>query len=484
VSIADLILGTAPDTKAGGRSATRVGNGDPFAEANDLEPRDVLDWLGVELDGDKLRSCPACGADGADTSVMIVRGGWKCMHESCAGRGHPSKPGFRTNVDSVMELRETDKRGAIELLADRFGVSKLTPVRNPESEARRRDDAEWQPDESCPEAQRYYATQAEGAPPQEHESDKAPVRDDTKASPKSVGFSVQLLSIEDLLTQVVIELQKPKKQPGVSTGNSELDLAIGGFRPGNVTVFGAKRGFGKSSYGNLVTVRAISEGYRVLLIAGEDPAIMYGKRLMAMLTGVNAMMLRDGSCRPTDWPRITEAVCQASKVPFFWRTDGAPVETIARVIREVGKRERLDLVVADYLQCIRASKNGLDRRNEVTYTMRMLCDASRASNAAMLLFSQLKRSEREEPEIEDLKESGDIEDMADHVLLGWKKETSQAGQQAIQRWIKVGKNKDGLDPGEMSALVQRWNTHTASFEFTGRPTSDTAPDEYTDWNDV
>jgi len=72
---------------------------------------------------------------------------------------------------------------------------------------------------------------------------------------------VELQSVEDLLAQVVSELKQPKPAArGVSTCNSELDIAIGGFRPGHVTVFGAKRGFGKTSYGNLVAVYRMRGG--------------------------------------------------------------------------------------------------------------------------------------------------------------------------------------------------------------------------------
>src|SRR5690606_10146680 len=118
------------------------------------------------------------------------------------------------------------------------------------------------------------------------------------------------------------------------------------------------------------------------------------------------------------------------------------------------------------LQCIRAGRKLQDRRNEVTYVTATLSQAIKSANAAGILFSQLKRTERTEPEVEDLKESGDIEDMADHILLGWKDETRSGSTVRVDRKIKLGKNKDGVEAGEVSEVLMRWNSRNAAFEYT------------------
>jgi len=66
------------------------------------------------------------------------------------------------------------------------------------------------------------------------------------------------------------------------------------------------------------------------------------------------------------------------------------------------------------------------------------------SGEAGLLLSQLKRSEKRRPEVEDLKESGDLEDAAEHILLGHREQGSGPGERD-RRILIVGKNKDGRD---------------------------------------
>jgi hypothetical protein len=286
----------------------------------------------------------------------------------------------------------------------------------------------------------------------EHPTAQAP----TKTAAERYG----LLSMQDLMQMVVSELNKPRPRMGAATGHYQLDSAIGGYRHGNVTVFGAKRGFGKTSYGNMVTGLAVPR-LNVIMFAGEDAAAMYGKRFLAEKAQLNAMMLRDYRCNAEDWPRITQALASAPTNPFFVRVEGRPVEWMAKVVADMSKEQPVDLVIVDYLQKIKTEKKLQDRRNEVTYVTATLHDAVKRANASGLFFSQLKRTERLEPEVEDLKESGDIEDMADHIILGWKVDGGNGDK--AQRMVKIAKNKDGTEASEIAEIELEWDQRTASF---------------------
>ncbi len=273
----------------------------------------------------------------------------------------------------------------------------------------------------------------------------------------------ELISMRALMADIAEDLQRPaERTKRARTGSGELDAAIGGFRPGHVTVFGAKRGFGKTSYGNLVTDLAMHT-HRVVLFAGEDASKIYGRRFLAARADLNAMMLRDNRCNREDWPKIMRAIADAPDNPFLCPVKGRPVEWIAQAISDLHEEQPVDLVIVDYLQCLKTTKRTQDRRNEVTHVCGTVSQAIKRVNAAGLLFSQLKRTERPEPEVEDLKESGDIEDMADHILLGWKVEKMLAGTPSVERRIKVGKNKDGIDASEIRPVTMGWNRKTASF---------------------
>jgi len=99
----------------------------PFARAKAVNPRDVADWLGL-LDSEGQPSCPGCGS--CDAGVVILENttsgakGLKCSHNRCQDKGKP--PGFRTNVDLVMEVRGVDSFQATKLLSERFGFEGFT----------------------------------------------------------------------------------------------------------------------------------------------------------------------------------------------------------------------------------------------------------------------------------------------------------------------------------------------------------------------
>jgi replicative DNA helicase len=278
--------------------------------------------------------------------------------------------------------------------------------------------------------------------------------------------SVRILSMSDLLMPVVDDMKNagPLAMTGVPTGVAELDTAIGRYRPGNVTILGAKRSFGKTSF-SLVNIDAALAAKRGLLVfAVEDSIQMYSRRFMARRSGVNALMLRDMSNKftPVQIDRAVEAVSKAEREPFFISAIGMPVEDIANTIKQIGKQRTVELVIVDYLQRIRARKSYPDRRLMLSSVANILVDAGKGIGAHTLLLSQLRRTEHRRPEVEDLKESGDLEDIADHILLGHR----ERNQNTDRRLLIVAKNKDGIDDLPDFDL----DFASASASFTGRAT--------------
>jgi hypothetical protein len=72
MGFADDTLGTEQEPK---QASERTEDGqDPFAEANALPVHEVLTWLGVELDGDRVPKCPGCGATSGVAPELLEQG--------------------------------------------------------------------------------------------------------------------------------------------------------------------------------------------------------------------------------------------------------------------------------------------------------------------------------------------------------------------------------------------------------------------------
>lgn len=93
----------------------------PFRRANAVAVDDVARSLGLFDEDDHLQ-CPGCSnTDG----VALVNNGMKCHHKTCAGRGVPSAPGFRTPVDLVAEVFDVAPLPAARWILERFAAPEL-----------------------------------------------------------------------------------------------------------------------------------------------------------------------------------------------------------------------------------------------------------------------------------------------------------------------------------------------------------------------
>jgi replicative DNA helicase len=287
---------------------------------------------------------------------------------------------------------------------------------------------------------------------------------DPEAAPKEpAARRYGARSMAELLEAVVVRAETQRPECGVTTGNFELDEAIGGFRRQRVTIVGAETSFGKSSFAVMCADEGLKNGAGVLLITGEDSSDTYGQRIMARRAQVNALRIRDNILVEDDIRKMKYHAGLAERTPFFLDGIGKPAEYLARAIRDICAENSIALVVVDYVQAFSCSKRCQDRRAEVTHIARLFIDAIKTSNAAGLVLSQLKRPENSTraPTMHDLKESGDLENMAEHVLLGCLETTGEGELRQEKRSFIVGKNKDGMRA--VDRIQMPFDAKTASF---------------------
>lgn len=316
----------------------------------------------------------------------------------------------------------------------------------------------WQPtwDEPSPPRRQVVAEAPEAEPDIEREAIQS------EANPAQVDDAPKdrwrVVWLRDSWAQVLSEMGAGKEKLGCTTGHYELDLATGGIRPEHVWTFGASTSYGKSSWAVMVSDDNATIGNRALIVACEDSAAMYTRRIIARRIEVNAVRLRDNMCKPEEIHRAANELALMQDRPFVLPAIGMPAEKISQAIRELVPALGLKVVLVDYLQRIRSQRETQDRRNEVTRSAEVISDAIKVSGAGGVLFSQIKRVEGgREPTMHDVKESGDVENMAEHVVIGWR---TEPGTDNESRWLKIEKNKDGPAGGR---IEMPWDKKTASF---------------------
>jgi hypothetical protein len=276
-----------------------------------------------------------------------------------------------------------------------------------------------------------------------------------------------VVDIRTLCFEVLSAVNAGVSGRGHTTGNEELDLLLCGLRPGMVGLLAAGTSWGKSSWGIMVADENLRVNVPVLVISVEDARLTYGKRIVARRSGVNAIRIRNNDCDADDKRKIERVAFTAPSDPFYLSAIGKTVEWAAEAVAAICKERAIGVIICDYVQRFKSAKNfGGDRRSQVSYAAEVLSDAGRNGGAHTVLLSQLKRIEGREPTMDDVKESGDLENMADHVMLGHRMPTgaryNQGEERPMKRVIKVPKNKDGITHTD-EWLEMPFDPVTASF---------------------
>ena len=167
------------------------------------------------------------------------------------------------------------------------------------------------------------------------------------------------------------------------------------------------------------------------------PAALF-RRLVNQFTGLNPRS------QPTFAERSLEAdaIARLYDEPVYFDRHSRTVAGFRSSISQVQAKTRLGLVVVDYLQLIRASGRAESRTREVGENSRSLKLTAMDFELPFLVLSQFSRPDEKKPAtIHSLKESGDIENDADAILLLNAPEFG--GDEPQQCTVNIGKNREG-----------------------------------------
>lgn len=206
------------------------------------------------------------------------------------------------------------------------------------------------------------------------------------------------------------------------TGIPDLDKAIGGLFPGEVTVLGARPAVGKSAMASYIGACLASKGKRVGICSLEMSPVQYMKRLLAAYSGVDGRKLRTGKdIREEEWVQLGEALCKLSEwdMPFTFSVN--TVEELAAEARRRKDSKGLDLLIIDYMQLLRVKRPVESEFVRVSVVSHDIKRLALDLEIPILALAQVARPEQkgrlQMPTLDSLRGSGDIEQDADNVLF-------------------------------------------------------------------
>lgn len=216
-----------------------------------------------------------------------------------------------------------------------------------------------------------------------------------------------------------------EREPGIPTGFSSLDLYVGGWMPGQLIVVGARPSVGKSQFAAMCALGACRAGVPTVFYSLEMNEGEVVDRMMAPTADVQLPRLRGVVRMTPDQAARIAAESEPAGIAGLplWIDDReglTPAKLVASARRHA-RRNKVRLFVVDYLQLLRPENPKDPRYIQVGAASRALKQLARETGAAVLCLAQLNREIESrgdpKPKMSDLRDSGEVEQDADVVLL-------------------------------------------------------------------
>lgn len=209
---------------------------------------------------------------------------------------------------------------------------------------------------------------------------------------------------------------------GIPSGLDDLDAVTDGWKPGEMTVIAGRPSMGKSSLAMNAAVHAAGLGKVVCFVSLEMTAESLARRVLFAEAGVKQQSAKRGA-NDHEWGRLAHAFARLKDLPLYI---DEPADLTAMRLFQRGenvraKEGRLDMLVVDYLGLLPSGEKHQSPVNEVGAAARICKTTAKALRVPVLLLCQLNRGleSRTEPRprLSDLRDSGQIEEHADIVVL-------------------------------------------------------------------
>ena len=213
------------------------------------------------------------------------------------------------------------------------------------------------------------------------------------------------------------------------------------IRPGDMVVIGGYASAGKTAFA-LQLAFQIAKTKRVGFFSYETAADKLHDRLVACQTPTSFSRMMTGKLEYDDYGRVKD---------MREHLTGPAIELLesyGMTVSGIGAHamaRHYDVVVVDYLQKIAAARTGrsLSEFERVSQVSNDLQQLGRRTGKTIIALSQLSRAEHDQraPTMASLRQSGQIEQDADVVLLLYKEFPKE---RYSRRCLDVAKNKDGI----------------------------------------
>lgn len=277
-----------------------------------------------------------------------------------------------------------------------------------------------------------------------------------------------------LLDLAAVERKGQEDTPSVLSGIQELDRVIGGFYPGELSVWTGKRGGGKSTLLGQFLIDALDQGFPVCAYSGELPAWRFKQWISLQAAGPgNVVERQDRASGKTFYtvPPMIQRRLDEWWAGRFWLYDNRLAndeDSILRIFEYAVRRYGCCVFLVDNLMTARLGSSDRDfYRDQGTFTGRLVEFAKR-NEVHVHLVAHPRKTDRERLlDADDVGGSGEVTNRADNAFSLQRLSEPETEKTGFETVLRVLKNRSY---GELPAIGLSYEPASRRFYKSGAGT--------------
>lgn len=219
---------------------------------------------------------------------------------------------------------------------------------------------------------------------------------------------------------------------GMETGLIDLDRYTSGFQDSDLIIIGARPSMGKTALAlniaSYVTTKKVVKG-SVLIFSLEMSEDQLSARMLSSMSKIDGNKIKTGKLDEKDWDALAISIDHLSSAKIFINdSTSITSQELTAITKQLDndEEEGVSMVIVDYLQLMKGSRQDMPREQVIAEISRSLKALAKDLNIPVIALSQLNRSlenrSDKHPQLSDLRESGAIEQDADIILFIYRDE--------------------------------------------------------------
>jgi len=224
----------------------------------------------------------------------------------------------------------------------------------------------------------------------------------------------------------------------IDTGFPRLDGILKGLWGGNLILIGARPSCGKSCFGLDLAEHAARQGHTTMLYSLEMLSDELTERMICRRANIPLDHIIDRVMSDDEILRYTQACADLSSLPII--VNDTPNITVQQIRADTKIQQNVELIIIDYIGLLRAEGKYPNRNLELGAISRELKNLAAELKIPIVAMAQLNRQKDsgDEPNLSDLRDSGELEQNANKVIFLWNVDEEQG-----IKGCKVAKNRRG-----------------------------------------